>query len=134
MLAYFGYGMGLRSIDLQNNRGEEELHIAIESSKPLEETRLHAALKSALSLLVKEGRFTVVDSIDLGEAKTKKLAGVLVALQTPKKTLVVDDKGNENLRLSIRNIQQSQFLPPEGSSRIGKGRVFPNSSQLKSIF
>ncbi|HEX4339865.1 MAG TPA: 50S ribosomal protein L4 [Polyangiaceae bacterium] len=72
------------------------------------------ALKSALSLLVKEGRFTVVDSIDLGEAKTKKLAGVLVALQTPKKTLVVDDKGNENLRLSIRNIQQSQFLPPEG--------------------
>ena len=72
------------------------------------------ALKSALSLLVKEGRFTVVDSIDLGEVKTKKLAGVLTALQTPKKTLVVDDKGNENLRLSIRNIQQSQFLPPEG--------------------
>jgi large subunit ribosomal protein L4 len=63
---------------------------------------------------VKEGRFTVVDSIDLGVVKTKKLAGVLVALQTPKKTLVVDDKGNENLRLSIRNIQQSQFLPPEG--------------------
>ena len=72
------------------------------------------ALKSALSLMVKEGRFTVVDSIDLGEVKTKKLAGVLTALQMPKKTLVVDDKGNENLRLSIRNIQQSQFLPPEG--------------------
>ena len=72
------------------------------------------ALKSALSLLVKEGRFTVVDSIDLGEAKTKKLAGVLVALQTPKKTLVVDDKGNENLRLSIRNIPNNTYLPPEG--------------------
>jgi large subunit ribosomal protein L4 len=72
------------------------------------------ALRSALSLLVKEGRFTVVDSIDLGEIKTKKLAGVLVALQASKKTLVVDDKGNENLRLSIRNMRQSQFLPPEG--------------------
>src|SRR3954465_4515930 len=48
------------------------------------------ALRSALSLLVKEGRFTVVDNIDLGEMKTKKLAGVLVALQTPTKTLVVD--------------------------------------------
>src|ERR1700742_3056350 len=72
------------------------------------------ALKSALSLLVKEGRFTVVDSIDRGEIKTKKLALVLTALQTPKKTLVVDDKGNENLRLSMRNIDPSQFLPPEG--------------------
>jgi large subunit ribosomal protein L4 len=72
------------------------------------------ALKSALSLLVKEGRFLVVDSIDIGEIKTKKLAGVLTALQTPKKTLVVDDKGNENLRLSIRNMPGNQFLPPEG--------------------
>src|SRR5450432_4527641 len=73
-----------------------------------------SALKSALSLLVKEGRFTVVDSIDLGEIKTKKLAGVLVALQASKKTLVVDDKGNENLKLSIRNMPENQFLPPEG--------------------
>jgi large subunit ribosomal protein L4 len=73
-----------------------------------------SALKSALSLLVKEGRFTVVDSIDLGEIKTKKLAGVLVALQAAKKTLVVDDKANENLKLSIRNMPENQFLPPEG--------------------
>ena len=62
------------------------------------------ALRSALSLLVKEGRFTVVDSIDLGEVKTKKLAGVLGALQAGAKSLVVDDKSNENLKLSIRNM------------------------------
>jgi large subunit ribosomal protein L4 len=72
------------------------------------------ALKSALSLLVKEGRVTVVEAIDLGEAKTKKLAGVLDTLKTPQKTLVVDDKGNENLKLSIRNLKDRQFLPPEG--------------------
>lgn len=72
------------------------------------------ALKSALSLLVKEGRLTVVDSMDLGEIKTKKLVGVLSTLQAGPKTLVVDDKSNDNLRLSIRNIQKSQFLPPEG--------------------
>src|SRR6186713_996576 len=35
------------------------------------------AMRSALSLLVKEGRLIVVDSIDLGEIKTKKLQGVL---------------------------------------------------------
>src|SRR5215813_3973973 len=39
-----------------------------------------AALKGALSLILKEGRLTVVDSIDLGEIKTKKLAGVLTTL------------------------------------------------------
>ena len=72
-----------------------------------------SALKSALSLLAKEGRLIVVDSIDLGEIKTKKLAGVLTALQT-NKTLMVDGKDNENLRLSIRNMEGSQFLPPEG--------------------
>lgn len=72
------------------------------------------ALRSALSLLLKEGRFTVVENIDLGEIKTRKLAGVLVALQTPKKTLVVDSKENENLRRSIRNMADKQFLPPEG--------------------
>lgn len=72
------------------------------------------ALKSALSLLLKEGRLLVLDSIDLGEIKTKKLAGVLETLKTPTGALVVDDKSNENLRLSIRNLDHSQFLPPEG--------------------
>jgi large subunit ribosomal protein L4 len=56
----------------------------------------------------------VVDAIDLGEIKTKKLVSVLTALSTSAKTLVVDDKSNHNLRLSIRNLQLSQFLPPEG--------------------
>jgi large subunit ribosomal protein L4 len=73
-----------------------------------------SALKSALSLLVKEGRLTVVENIDLGEIKTQKLAGVLETLNVPTGALVVDDKSNENLRLSIRNMAHSQFLPPEG--------------------
>jgi large subunit ribosomal protein L4 len=72
------------------------------------------ALKSALSLLVKEGRFTVVDSIDLGEVKTKKLADALGALKAGNKNLVVDSSSNENLRLSIRNMKTNNFLPPEG--------------------
>ena len=74
----------------------------------------NSALRSALSLLAKEGRLIVVDSIDLGEIKTKKLIGVLKALEAPKKTLVVDAATNESLRLSIRNVAKSQFLPPEG--------------------
>jgi large subunit ribosomal protein L4 len=81
--------------------------------RPPRRVRL-AALKSALSLLVKEGRVTVVDSFELAEIKTKALAGVLSALQAVKKTLVVDAKGNDKLRLSIRNMNGNLFLPPEG--------------------
>jgi large subunit ribosomal protein L4 len=73
-----------------------------------------AALKGALSLILKEGRLTVVENIDLGEIKTKKLAGVLSALNAGKKTLVVDSPDNENLKLSIRNLEDKLFLPPEG--------------------
>ncbi|MFZ5895219.1 MAG: 50S ribosomal protein L4 [Myxococcota bacterium] len=72
------------------------------------------ALRSALSLLVKEGRLIVVENIDLGEIKTKKLAGVLSALQAGKKNLVVDARENQNLKLSIRNMEDNLFLPPEG--------------------
>jgi len=73
-----------------------------------------SALKGALSLLVKEGRFTVLDKIDLGEVKTKILAGVLDGLKAGKTNLVVDDAANQNLRLSIRNMKSNNFLPPEG--------------------
>lgn len=83
------------------------------SFRPPRRVRL-GAMKSALSLLLKEGRFTVVDAIELQEIKTKSLLGVLSTLQAPLKTLVVDGKDNENLRLSIRNMKDYQFLPPEG--------------------
>ncbi len=57
----------------------------------------------------------MVDSIELGEVKTQALASLLGILKADaKKTLVVDDKGNEKLRLSIRNMEKNQFLPPEG--------------------
>jgi large subunit ribosomal protein L4 len=65
-------------------------------------------------MILKEGRLTVVENIDLGEIKTRKLAGVLEALKVGRKTLVVDDKSNENLRLSIRNMENNAYLPPEG--------------------
>lgn len=83
------------------------------SHRPPRKVRL-GALRGALSLLLKEGRITVVDSIELEAIKTKGLASVLSALQSNGKTLVVDDKSNEKLRLSIRNMPANQFLPPEG--------------------
>jgi large subunit ribosomal protein L4 len=89
------------------------------SRRPPRRVRV-AALKSALSLLLGEGRLTVVENVDLTEIKTKTLATALAALNAPRpkkaatKTLVVDAKDNDNLKLSIRNIAGNLFLPPEG--------------------
>jgi len=72
------------------------------------------ALRSALSLKLKEGRLLIVDTFELEEIKTKKLANVLDTLKVNEGSLIVDQKGNANLRLSSRNLETHQFLPPEG--------------------
>jgi large subunit ribosomal protein L4 len=83
------------------------------SYRPPRQVRL-GALISALSKFNKEGRLVVVDRFELAEIKTKALLGHLAALKTDKKALVVDVATNENLKLSIRNVEAHQFLPPEG--------------------
>jgi large subunit ribosomal protein L4 len=81
--------------------------------RPTRKMRL-GALKSALSLKLSEGRLTVVSDFQLQEIKTKGLAGVLSALNASSGSLIVDTQGNDNLRLSARNLPNHQFLPPEG--------------------
>jgi large subunit ribosomal protein L4 len=83
------------------------------SYRPPRQVRV-GALKSALSKFNKEGRLVVVDRFELPEVKTKGLISALDALKAVKKALVVDHATNENLKLSIRNCEQHQFLPPEG--------------------
>lgn len=72
------------------------------------------ALKSALSKFQKEGRLLVVDRFELKEIKTKGLLSAFSALKADKKVMVVDSSENENLKISIRNCRDHQFLPPEG--------------------
>jgi large subunit ribosomal protein L4 len=83
------------------------------SYRPPRKVRI-GALKSALSLFAKEGRLLVLDTLDLGAVKTKALVQTLGALQADKKSLVVDQKGNDMLVKSIRNLENHHFLPPEG--------------------
>src|SRR4051812_23210033 len=68
------------------------------------------ALSSALSKFGKEGRLVVVDTFDLGGIKTKKLVEALGTLKAEKRALVVDSVANQNLKLSIRNLKEHQFL------------------------
>jgi large subunit ribosomal protein L4 len=81
--------------------------------RPTRKQRL-GALKSALSLKLQEGRLTVVSDFQLAEIKTKGLSTVLDALNVGAGSLLVDVGGNENLRMSARNLPNHQFLPPEG--------------------
>jgi large subunit ribosomal protein L4 len=71
------------------------------------------ALASALSLKVKQGTLFVVDGFQLDDVKTKQLASILKVFEAGS-ALIVDGKGNDNLRLSARNLAKSSFLPPEG--------------------
>jgi len=88
------------------------------SYRPPRQMRL-GALRSALSKFAKEGRLVVIDRIELSEVKTKGLISALSTIgavndKGQKKALVVDSASNSNLRLSIRNSNDHQFLPPEG--------------------
>jgi len=71
------------------------------------------ALASALSLKLKQGQLFVIDGFQLSEVKTKQLASIL-KLFAAGSSLIVDGKANDKLRLSARNLEKSQFLPPEG--------------------
>lgn len=71
------------------------------------------AMQSALALKLKEGRLTVVDTFELGEVKTKQLAGILDTLAVARGSLIVDGP-NDKLRLSARNLDGHSVLPPEG--------------------
>ena len=83
------------------------------SYRPPRKMRI-GALKSALSLFAKEGRLIVLDSLELQEIKTKAFVATLGVLQADKKSLVVDIPSNDKLVKSIRNLENHQFLPPEG--------------------
>jgi large subunit ribosomal protein L4 len=63
---------------------------------------------------VKEGRFTVLENLDLAEFKTKALLQALTTLKAGPKSLVCDAASNDKLVRSIRNAENHQFLPPEG--------------------
>ena len=62
-----------------------------------------AALKSALTSRVQESKLVVVDELKFDEIKTKKMQGVLNALNV-KKALIVLKDNDQNVLLSARNM------------------------------
>ncbi len=83
------------------------------SYRPPRQVRV-GALRSALSLLQKEGRLVIVDALKLDEIRTKGLVANLKSLKVDSSALIVDGTDNTNLRLSAANLPKHTVLPPEG--------------------
>lgn len=70
------------------------------------------AIKSALSAKFKEKEILILDRMGLQEAKTKKMASILVNLRSGKKPLLVIEEGNEMVRRAARNIEGVKIISP----------------------
>ena len=73
-----------------------------------------AALKSALSAKVRDGKFIVVDNLNLNEPKTKEMVAILNALNASKKPLVVLADWDRNIELAARNIPNTLLAKSVG--------------------
>ena len=71
------------------------------------------ALRSALSLRLKEQHLVVVQDFALEQIKTKRVAGILDKLGASR-SLVVDRRDNESLVKSIGNLATAKCIAPEG--------------------
>ena len=70
-----------------------------------------AALKSALTSRVQEKKFFVVDEIKAEEIKTKTMAQMFDKLNVSKALLVLEE-GNDNARISARNLKDVKCAAP----------------------
>src|SRR5215467_4549087 len=71
-----------------------------------------AALKSALSRRVKEGKFVLLSDLSVDETKTKALAEKVAGIGVEGKALLVDSLENTNLALASRNNPKLQLVDP----------------------
>ncbi|MCC6862266.1 MAG: 50S ribosomal protein L4 [Bryobacterales bacterium] len=69
------------------------------------------ALRSALSVKLRDGELKVVSAFDLGDAKTRTVAAALKRLEAGRKVLVVENGENPNLALGSRNLPGVTLMP-----------------------
>jgi large subunit ribosomal protein L4 len=72
------------------------------------------ALRAALSLRASEKKLIILDGFKLDAPKAKQAFETLTKRLKLAEALVIDEKGNENLHLSVRNLAKFDVLPPEG--------------------
>jgi large subunit ribosomal protein L4 len=73
-----------------------------------------AALRSALSMKVREGLLKVVDRIDIPEPRTKQMVSFLKDLGLGKRVLILLTDDNTNVQLAARNLPDVKVLHIDG--------------------
>jgi large subunit ribosomal protein L4 len=79
-------------------------------TKDMPKKMRHAAIKSALSALLRDGQIVIVDEVKLAEPKTKLMAGMLNALVGDEKVLMLLPERNENVERAVRNLNDAMYL------------------------
>ena len=72
------------------------------------------ALKAVLTDRLKGQNFTVIDSLNLENPKTKEAVTLLANLGLPAKTLFIIAEKNANLQLAVRNLPKTDVLLVDG--------------------
>lgn len=73
-----------------------------------------AALRAVVAQRMKTNSIYVVDDLSFEKPKTKAARDFLSKLELNSRTLFVDDSGNKNLRLSVRNLDNVKFTTIAG--------------------
>jgi large subunit ribosomal protein L4 len=79
-------------------------------TKDMPKKMRHAAIKSALSALLRDGQIVIVDEVKLAEPKTKLIAGMLSALVGDEKVLMLLPERNENVERAMSNLDDAMYL------------------------
>ena len=72
---------------------------------------LLGALRSALSAKVRDGELKVVQAFTLADHKTKNAMNALANVATGRTVLLVDNSGDRNLTLGVRNLKGVTLMP-----------------------
>ena len=72
------------------------------------------ALRAVLTARLKGQNFTVIDSLNLENPKTKEAVTLLANLGLPAKTLFIVSEKNTNLQLAVHNLPQTDVLLVDG--------------------
>ena len=95
-----------------------------------------AAMASILSELNRQGRISVVESLEIDAPKTKGLVTKLKDLGTGRRPLLVTEDATENLYLSARNLQYVEVRDVQGLdpvTLVGADSVVFTADAVKKI-
>jgi large subunit ribosomal protein L4 len=101
---------GARSAPIFVGGGRAHGPIPHKYTKHMPRKMRHAALKSALTTLVKDNRIVIIDDLGNAEGKTKVMANALKAVAGDQKVLVVLKGRDELTERAIRNLERAHYL------------------------